>query len=46
MMHVLFWLSQAISVVLTAFIGVLLYAAGYTIGLTYKFIRWIGREVL
>lgn len=45
-MSVLFWLSQAISVVLTAFVGVLLYAVGYTLGLTYKFCRWIWREVL
>ena len=44
-MSVLFWLSQAISVVLTAFIGVCLYAFGYTIGLAYKFCRWVYREV-
>lgn len=45
-MSVLFWLSQTLSVVLTAFVGVLLYAAGYMIGLSYKFIRWVWREVL
>jgi len=45
-MHVLFWLSQAISVILTAAAGVFLYAVGYTLGLTWKFCRWVYREVL
>lgn len=44
-MSILFWLSQAISIVLTAAAGVLLYVIGYSIGLTWKFCRWVYKEV-
>lgn len=45
-MSILFWLSQAISVVLTAAAGAALYIVGFTLAIMYRFVRYVWREVL
>ena len=44
-MKYLFWIIELISMLMTAFIGTLFYAAGFVIAVIYVAARWIYRTV-
>lgn len=41
MLRLLFWIVELFSMLMTAFIGSVLYVAGFVIALVYVAIRWL-----